>query len=206
MTEYTPSKTFVFDIAGVLLEWNPLQLYQNLFAGDEAKLSYFFSDVINDQVQDDISRGIKIDDLLNEAAKKHPDYETPIRAYKERWQEMLIGQIGGTVSALEELRERGYKTYALGNWSREEFNWVINDFSFLQHFDDVLLSGDCGYLKPDPEIYQLAEQQFQLDPINTVFIDDRADNVQAAVQRGWNGIVFENPRHLYLTLMEYKLL
>ena len=144
--------------------------------------------------------------VLDALATQHPDYTDAIHAWRTHWREMVIGPIGGTVAALGEIRERGYKTYALGNWAREEFDWVVDEFDFLRQFDGVLLSGDCGLLKPDAGIYQRAEQQFALQPAHTIFIDDREGNVLTAIQRGWNGIVFENPRQLYLTLMEYQLL
>jgi 2-haloacid dehalogenase len=119
---------------------------------------------------------------------------------------MLRGEIPGAVAVLEELRERGYRTFALGNWSREEFGWARPRFPFLDGFDDVLLSGDCGVLKPAAEIFRLASQQFGLRPEHTVFVDDRATNAEAAVALGWNGLVFEDPRQLYLVLMEYGFL
>ena len=200
------SKTFVFDLAGVLLDWDPLPLYQSVFSGDETAISHFMQNVMGEAPQAAISKGAPMQQVLDALAAEHPDYQQAIQAWINRWHEMLTGPIGGSVSALEELRERGYRTFALGNWSREEFNWIVDKYDFLEHFDDVLLSGDCGLVKPDPAIYALAEQQFSLEPTNTVFIDDRADNVQAAIQRGWNGLVFENPRHLYLTLMEYNFL
>ncbi len=119
---------------------------------------------------------------------------------------MVVGSIEGTVSVVEELKERGHRVYVLGNWGRDEFERASGRFAFLELFDDILLSGDCGVLKPDEKIFALAEKQFGLVAANTIFIDDRADNVHAAIQRNWNGIVFENPRQLYLVLMDYGIL
>ncbi len=110
------------------------------------------------------------------------------------------------MAALGELRERGYPTFALGNWSREEFGWACARFAFLEGFDDTLLSGDCGVLKPDADIFRLAQRRFALQPAHTVFIDDRRANAEAAVAQGWNGLVFEDPRQLYRVLMDYGLL
>ena len=198
--------SFVFDLAGVLLKWDPEPLYRRLFDNNTERLEHFFSAVLDTEAQTAISRGESMDDVLDRLIGEHPEYAGAIIAWKERWQEMLLGEIGGTVAALGELQERGHRTFALGNWSREEFDWVAPEYPFLRAFDDVLLSGDCGVLKPDEQIYALAESHFKLDPVRTVFIDDRPENVQVALQRGWNGIVFENPRHLYLTLMEYNIL
>ena len=107
---------------------------------------------------------------------------------------------------VDELQERGHRVYVLGNWGREEFDRARPRFGVLEKFNDILLSGDCGILKPDPKIFALAEQRFNLIPENTVFIDDKSENVQTAINRKWNGIIFENPRQLYLVLMEYGIL
>lgn len=197
---------FVFDLAGVLLEWDPDAVYSKLLKQSGKSQEEFFDRVMTNKVQADISAGASIDQTLQSLVAQFPFWENEIQAWDEQWNQMLVGQIEGTVSAFEELKERGHRVYALGNWSREEFSRALPRFSFLKRFDEVLLSGDCGILKPDPGIYSLAEQRFDLIPENTIFIDDRDHNVHAAIARGWNGIVFENPRHLYLTLMEYQLL
>ena len=118
----------------------------------------------------------------------------------------LIGPIEGTVSVLQELKERGHHVYALGNWSIEEFADAKPHLLFLDYFDDILISGECGFSKPDSRFYELAEKRFQLVPEQTVFIDDLAENVHAAIERNWNGLIFEDPRQLYLTLMDNSIL
>lgn len=197
---------FVFDLAGVLLEWNTMAVYDSLFRESGKDPSEFFSNILDPGIQDAISAGEPMAPLLDTLARSHPDWADEIHAWSTRWDEMLVGPIHGSVSAASELRERGYRVFILGNWSRDAFARATERFDFLTHFDGALLSGDCGYLKPDPHIFALAERQFDLQPGKTVFIDDRTDNVQAAISRNWNGIVFENPRQLYLTLMEHRFL
>lgn len=197
---------FVFDLAGVLLQWEPLALYRDVFEGDEAAAQDFLARVMNESVQREISAGRPAAEVLREVAARHPAQRAAIEAWQTRWHEMLPGAIDGAVAVLGELRERGYRTFALGNWAREEFALAAARFDFLAGFDDVLLSGDCGMLKPDPGIFRLATQRFGLDPGRTVFIDDRADNAAAAVACGWNALIFEDPRRLYLVLMDYGLL
>jgi len=194
------SHSFVFDLAGVLLDWNPEPFYRQHFAGDHGRLTHFFEHVFNREAQMAISAGEPINAVIERLIDAHPDDATAVSAYRDHWHDMLRGEIGGTVSALGKLRERGYPIFALGNWSREEFEWAQSRFEFLNTFDQVLLSGDCGYLKPDERIFELAEQQFTLHAASTVFIDDKAENVRTAIARGWNGVVFENPSQLYLLL------
>ena len=202
-----PSRTaFVFDLAGVLLEWDPLPLYLDVINGERGRAQHFLSSVMGDAAQREISAGRAVDAVLAECSERTPEFSEAIYAWRSRWQEMLRGEIAGSVAVLGELRERGYPTFALGNWSREEFEWARPRFGFLDGFDDVLLSGDCGVLKPDAEIFRRAEACFSLQPSQTVFIDDRPANAEAAVALGWNGLVFEDPRQLYRVLMDYGYL
>ena len=208
MTHGKPRRelTLVFDVAGVLLEWNSAAVYDDLLAGSGTSTREFFSTVIDSDAQHAMSAGRPMAEVLDDCIRKHPRWEQEIRAWLERWDEMLVGEIGGTVSVIGELRERGYRVFLLGIWAREEFDCARKRFPFLDSVDDVLLSGDCGILKPDPGIFRLAETRFGLVPEKTVFIDDRKDNVMAAIELGWNGIVFEDPRQLYLVLMDYHIL
>ena len=197
---------FVFDMAGVLVEWDADALFGPVFAASGRDRDHFFNRVFGDDVQNAISAGQPMEGLLAGLVQEHPDWRCEINTYWERWDEMVVGAIDGTISVVDELKERGHRVYVLGNWGREEFERARPRFPFVERFDDILLSGDCGILKPDPEIFRLAEQRFNLVPEQTIFIDDRQDNVQAAIKRNWNGIVFENPRQLYLTLMDYNIL
>jgi len=202
-----PSRTdFVFDLAGVLLDWDPLPLYLEVFDGDRREAEQFLTTVMGEAPQRAISAGRGIDAVLGDRAASFPQHREAVYAWRSRWHEMLRGEVAGAVAVLEELRERGYRTFALGNWSREEFHWMQPRCGFLDGFDDVLLSGDCGVLKPDPEIFLRAQKQFGLLPERTVFIDDRAANAEAAVALGWKGLVFEDARQLYLVLMDYGYL
>ena len=197
---------FVFDMAGVLVDWNQQALFGPLFDQSGKDQEDFFENIFGDEVQTAISAGQPMKKLISDLVKKFPTWSSEINAYWERWDEMLIGAIDGTVSVIGELHERGHRVYVLGNWGREEFERARPRFGFLETVDDILLSGDCGILKPDPQIFGLAEQRFNLIPENTIFIDDKSENVQIAISRGWNGIVFQNPRQLYLVLMDYGIL
>ena len=197
---------FVFDVAGVLVEWDIKALYRPWCERSGHDLDQIVNHVLGSETQAEISKGYPVEPLLDALKKRFPEWQAEIAAYWTNWEEMLAGVISGTVSVAEELKERGHSLYVLGNWGREEFERAKPKMAFIEMFDGILLSGDCGILKPDPEIFRLAEEKFDLVPAKTVFIDDRKENVHAAIHRGWNGIVFENPRQLYLTLMEYAML
>ena len=197
---------FVFDMAGVLVEWDMEALYRPMCERSGRDLDEVVHRILGPSTQTEISAGAPVEPLLEDLKERFPDWEEEISAYWARWDEMIVGVISGTVAVVEELKERGHRLYILGNWGREEFERARPQMPFLGTFDDVLLSGDCGILKPDPGIFELAEKRFGLMPEKTVFIDDRKDNVLAAISRNWNGIVFENPRQLYLVLMDNGML
>ena len=197
---------FVFDMAGVLVEWDQEALFGPVFEKSGKDQKVFFESIFGDEVQTAISAGHPMEKLISDLVEKFPVWESEILTYWERWDEMLVSAIDGTVSVVDELRERGHRVYVLGNWGREEFDRARPRFNFLENFNDILLSGDCGFLKPDSQIFALAEKKFDLVPEKTVFVDDKSSNVETAISRGWNGIVFENPRQLYLVLMDYGIL
>ena len=122
----------------------------------------------------------------------HPDYSEAIRAWDERWDEMVIGPIEGTVEFARSLRSRGLGTYLLGNWSREEFDRALRRFDFLSEFAGAVIAGDCGIMKPDPRVFAIAVKRFGLEPRATVVVDDSAANVAAATALGFEGVVFES--------------
>ncbi|MCY4049905.1 MAG: HAD-IA family hydrolase [Gammaproteobacteria bacterium] len=196
----------VCDLAGVLVEWSIERLYGPLCQKSGRRPEQLVNHILGPSTQAKISMGAPIPPLLEQLKSQYPEWKEEISAYWTRWDEMLVGVISGSVSVLEELKERGHRLYVLGNWGRGEFERARPRMPFLEIFNDVLLSGDCGFIKPDPAIFAMAEQQFHLVPEKTVFIDDRKENVLAAIDRGWDGIVFENPRQLYLTLMDNGML
>lgn len=197
---------FVFDLAGVLVKWDMKALYGPLCKDSGRDLDEILHRVLGPSTQAEISAGKPVEPLLQELSRRFPEWKEEIAAYWSKWDEMIVGTISGTVAVAKELKERGHRLYLLGNWGREEFERARSKMQFIEMFNDLLLSGDCGFLKPDPRIFELAEKQFNLVPEKTVFIDDRKDNVLAAIEQRWNGVVFESPRQLYLTLMDYGML
>ena len=195
MTERT-HRDFLFDLAGVLVEWRIEPLYVALFGGDGERYRHFFSEVFTAEKQAEICKGRPIVEVLDELVSRWPEYAEPIRAWDERWDEMVVGAIDATVSLSRALRARGYGTYLLGNWSREEFDRAARRFDFLDEFAGAVIAGDHGIMKPDPGLFLIALERFELDPTRTVFIDDSKANVDAAIQLGLEGIVFESPEQL----------
>lgn len=188
---------FVFDLAGVLVEWQVEPLYMALFGGDRERYRHFFTEVFTADKQAEICKGRPIAKVLGELEARYPEHSEPIRAWDDRWDEMVVGAIDATVSLSRSLRARGYGTYLLGNWSREEFDRAVRRFAFLDEFAGAVIAGDHGIMKPDPGLFRIALERFGLDPATTVFIDDSEANVSAAIGLGLEGIVFESPEQLH---------
>lgn len=199
-------ETVLFDLGGVLADWDPRYLYRKIFS-DEAEMERFLSEVchphwnhLHDQGALSFARSIP--DLQH----RHPHYHDQIDAWQTRWPEMLKGSIAGTVKILEDLKARQkVRLYALTNWSHETWPHAIERFEFLNHFEGILVSGQEKLAKPDPRIFELVCARFRLNPRETLFIDDNERNIQQAREMGFITHWFRDPVKLQRELIEYRL-
>ncbi len=196
----------VFDLGGVLIDWNPRYLYQKIFMGDDSKVDFFLEQICPLEWNTHQDRGRSIQEAVKERVEKYPAYEPLIRSYYSRWEEMIAGPIQGTVEILKKLRECGYPLAALSNWSAETFPLVADRFPFLAWFDPLVISGAVGLVKPEPGIYRHLLEELDYHPSRCLFIDDRKENVAVAEQHGLSGIHFRSPRQLEADLRVKGLL
>jgi 2-haloacid dehalogenase len=190
----TPSAV-VFDLGGVLIDWDPRHLYRQLF-DDEAEMEAFLGQVTTPEWNAAQDAGRPWADAVASLAEKHPEHRALIEAFHERWPETLGGPIPGTVDVLAELREARVPLYALSNWSAETYPVARARFPFLAWFDGVVISGEVGAIKPDARMFEHLVAQHGLRPSETVFVDDRADNVAAAARLGFVAIQFRDAASL----------
>jgi 2-haloacid dehalogenase len=199
------TKAVVFDLGGVLIDWDPRHLYRKLLA-DEAAVEEFLATVCTPEWNAELDRGRPFAEGVAELVERHPEHAANIAAYHERWPEMVAGDIPGTVEVLAELRAAGVALYALSNWSAETFAITRGRFEFLEWFDGLLVSGEERVTKPDPAIFRLLLDRFGLDPAATVFVDDAEANVAAARRLGIDAIRFTGPEDLRRELVARRLL
>lgn len=204
-SESTSVDTVVFDLGGVLVDWNPRHLYRKVFNGDEATMETFLSDICNSAWNERQDRGRPWAEAIDEAIALHPLHEPHIRAYRDRWDEMLGGALEETVQILNALHHSGVRLLALTNWSAETFHVAEERFDFLEKFEGVLVSGREGVVKPEPEIFQLLIRRYGLIPSRTLFIDDVQKNVDAALAQGIHAVQFVSPRKLHNDLKQFDL-
>ena len=195
----------VFDLGGVLIDWNPRHLYRKLF-DDDAAMEWFLQEVCHHAWNLEQDCGRSFADAIEEAALRHPNQRAMIEAYHTRWDEMLAGPIAGSVAILEELVEAGYELHALTNWSAETFPIARPRFAFLERFETILVSGDERLVKPDARIFQLFLERIAHPAQRCIYIDDSPANVAAAAALGFDAIAFTSPPELRAALIDRGLL
>ena len=192
----TKITTIIFDLGGVLIDWNPRYVYRTIF-DSEKKIDWFFENICTHEWNEYQDAGRSLKEATDELLAKHPEHENEIRAYYDRWEEMLGGPIHETVSILRSLKETNkYKLYALTNWSAETFPVALQRYDFLQWFDGIVMSGEEKTRKPFPEIYQVLLGRFNVNPSEVIFIDDSLRNIEGAKAVGIDGIHFQSPEQL----------
>lgn len=196
----------IFDLGGVLIDWNPRYVYRTIFKTEE-EIDWFFENIATHDWNENQDAGYPLDAATEELIKKHPEWENEIRVYYGRWEEMLGGPIQETVEIFRELKQKpGLKTYALTNWSAETFPVALERFEFLHWFDGRLVSGEEKTRKPFPDIYQKLFNKFSIVPSQAVFIDDNLRNVKAAEEHGMISLHFKNADELRNKLTEMGIL
>jgi 2-haloacid dehalogenase len=195
--------TIIFDLGAVLIDWHPKHLYRKLFA-DQAEIDSFLANICTPAWNEEQDAGRSIKDGTKILIAQYPEHEANIRAFYGRWDEMLNGTISGMMDILEELKKsRKYKLYALSNWSAETWPIALSNYSFLNWFDGLVISGLEGIRKPDPGFYQLLLDRYNIDPAAALFIDDNYRNVLAARQMGIASIHFSSAEELKKELAQY---
>lgn len=199
--------TIIFDLGGVLIDWNPEYVFLKAFNGDKEKTRWFLENVCTSDWNENQDAGYPLKQATEDLVEKFPQYETYIRLFYGQWEHMLGGPIEGTVNILKKLLQtQNYKVVALTNWSAETFPIALNQFDFLHWFEGIVVSGEEKTRKPFKEIYNITLQRYNITPQNAVFIDDNSRNIQAAANLGINGILFENPEQLKQQLKTYNIL
>lgn len=201
-----PRDIVIFDIGGVLIEWDPRHLYRKLFAGDEVAMEHFLATVCTHEWNRGQDAGRSFAEGARVLKALHPDKAELIDAYGARFDEMMPGPIKGTVEILAELRARGTPLYALTNFSAETYPATFGRFDFLRWFNGVVVSGEVKAIKPNPEIFHALLETYAIDPQRAVFIDDVPVNAAAAAALGIHGIHFTTPAALRAELVDLGLL
>jgi 2-haloacid dehalogenase len=197
--------TIIFDLGGVLIDWNPRYLYRKLFKTEE-EVTWFLENICTSEWNDMQDAGRSFEEATLELIEKYPDFREPISAWYERWQETISGPIEGTVQILKNIKDsERYRLYALTNWSSETFPWALDNFPFLHWFEGIVVSGVEKCRKPLPEFFHILFDRYDIKPAEALFIDDNLHNIEGAKALGLNTIAFRNPEQLSQELGDWNL-
>ena len=192
--------TVVFDLGGVLIDWNPRYLYRKLMNNDVEKIEYFLSNICTTDWNAQMDADISFAEGVKQLKTQYPLYSSLIEAYDECWDQMLGGAKWDVVRILEELKRKNFRLLSLTNWSAEKFPIARSRYLFLSHFEDILVSGEIGLKKPDKKIYYFFLEKYNLKKENILFIDDVEENILSANQVGIPTIHFRNADQLRTSL------
>lgn len=198
-------KNIIFDLGGVLIDWNPKYVYRTVFE-TEAEVEAFLQNICTMEwnVQQDAGRSLS--EATQVLTAKYPEWAEQIAAYYGRWEEMLGGPIQANVDVLDRLiQSQKYRILALTNWSAETYPIAQKHYDFLSWFEGVVVSGTEQCIKPDPKIYQILFERYDLTPEECLFIDDNPDNVAASIACGMPAVQYRAGEDLEVTIETYLI-
>lgn len=181
--------TIIFDLGGVLVDWNPEYVYRNVFKNDPDKMHWFLNNVCNSDWNIEQDAGRTIAEANKIKIAEYPEFEKEIILFYEKWEYMFSGPFKENVELLVKLKaSNNYKLYALTNWSAEKWDKALELFPFFKLFDGVVVSGKEKCRKPFPEIFEILFKRYLVNPETTIFIDDNFENIQSALLLKLNAI------------------
>ncbi|MDH6253330.1 2-haloacid dehalogenase [Chryseobacterium sp. H1D6B] len=181
-------KNIVFDFGGVLMDWDPRYFFKSYFNDDE-KMEYFLTHIAHSEWNEEQDRGRTLEEGTDIQVKKFPDWEKELRAYYGNWNTMLKSDIPHNVDILKKLSKTDYQLFGLTNWSAETFPYALENYDFFKLFDGkIVVSGTEKLIKPDPKIWHILLDRYNIHADESVFIDDNPKNIEMAASLGFHTI------------------
>lgn len=196
-------KNIIFDFGGVLMDWNPKYLYQNVFNTDE-EMNYFLDHIATLKWNAEQDRGRSFQEATEILQNQYPEFSKEIALYYSQWHVMLKGTIEENVDILRNLHGR-YQLYGLTNWSAESFPYAYQNYDFFSLFNGIVVSGEEKLIKPDERIYQLLLNRYNLNASECLFIDDNYENIRAAQAMDFNTIHLTPETNLQEELQKFSI-
>ena len=204
----TPStiKAIVFDYGNVLIDWNPRNVYRRFFPDNPEGMEQFLQEIKFMEWNAHQDRGRPFAEGVAILSEQFPHYAQLIQVYHENWSDSIGEIYTGTIEILKKLQQAGYPLYGFSNWSAETFPLVRAKHDFFDIFDDMVISGEVGFAKPEPEIYQILLDKIGRPAQECLFIDDSLPNIQQANKIGFATIHFQSPPQLEEELKQLQLI
>ncbi len=189
--------TVIFDLGGVLIDWNPEHLYREVFDDDQQKMNWFLNSICTSDWNLEQDAGRTLSEGTELLVNQYPEYEDWIRIFYNRWEDMLGGVIQETADILNHIKQlNSHRLFALTNWSHETMHIPLKRYDFFHNFEGMVVSGIEKVRKPYPEIYKILLNRYSLNPESCVFIDDNYENIETANKMGITGIHFRSAPQL----------
>ncbi len=193
-------RNIVFDCGGVLVDWNPRHLYRKVFT-NTAEMEHFLTEICSPAWAWPFESGKPFADGVRERQALFPAYAEQIAYYDTRWMEMLNGEIPEMVALLHQVKRLGYHTYGLTNWSEEKFTLAYPHYPCLHELEGIVVSGIEHTVKPEPRLYEILLERYDLRAEECVFIDDNPDNIHTAKNLGFHAIQCVTPAQVKADLI-----
>lgn len=194
--------TIVFDLGGVLVDWNPDYVFDGVFSDAPERKAFFYDNICTADWNEQQDAGRPIAEATDDLVARFPDWEPEIRAFYGRWEEMLGGPIKDVVEILRQLKTDKHPLYALTNWSAETFPIALGKYDFLHWFDGTVVSGVEKTRKPFDDFFNILFERYDIQPESAFFVDDNLRNVQAAQRLGMHAVQFTSALQLRRDLAE----
>jgi len=203
---FTNIKAIIFDYGNVLIEWDPRYVYQRFFPNDSEGMESFLREVNFMDWNAMQDKGRSFADGVAELSRQFPEHAQLIQAYHDHWIDSIGEIYWATVEVMKELKQKGFGIYGLSNWSAETFPHIRNKYNFFELFDDMVISGEVGHVKPQPEIFDILLAKIGTPANECLFIDDSLPNIQQANTMGFKTIHFKTSEQLKIDLTKMGLL
>lgn len=186
---------FVFDVGNVLIDFRPMQLLTELFSDssvrDRIYMTVFCGEewVLLDKGQMTHSQAQEI------FCKREADLTYEILLVMSHLRDLLT-PINNTIALLPKVLERGHRLFYLSNYHLELRDYILDQYQFFKMFEGGVFSCDIHVTKPDPYIYRYFLKQYMLNPKDSILFDDMIENVNAAIEIGMKGVIFDTAESL----------
>lgn len=188
------------------MDWNPRYFFRDYFNDDE-KMEFFLKNIAEDEWNAEQDRGRSLTEGTEIQVAKFPEWEKEIRAYYDNWTTMLKSDIPQNVEVLRKLENSEYELFGLTNWSAETFPYALENYDFFNIFEGkIVVSGDEKLIKPNPEIWHVLLERYQLKAEESVFIDDNINNIEVAKNIGFITVHIADETNLEKALQNLGLI
>jgi putative hydrolase of the HAD superfamily len=183
-------RNIVFDLGNVLIDYNPNRIIKAVFTDEESQ-SLFLEEIFQSKGWKLLDKGVmNFDEHTQNLVSRYPQYATEIDWILKNWHKDQP-DVQGMYSIVETLSRFEFDLYVLSNASERFINFALANNKIFQFFKGVTISAELKLLKPQKEIYDQFCKIHNLEPKECLFIDDKAENVQAAIDAGWQAYQFK---------------